>query len=82
MFATLDAPELPLPPGLHLILALAVCAQNRWADGARAALRRIWNDAENDAAAAESVGLLARALSPQERYWLATFDGDRKKLPQ
>jgi hypothetical protein len=77
----LDAPELPLPPSLELILALAVCAQNRWADGARTALRRIWQEAESDSAAAESVGMLAKALSPQDRFWLATFDGDRKKMP-
>lgn len=79
--ADMNTPELPLPHALHRILALAVCCQNRWADGARAALRQIWHEAESDAAAADAVGLLAKVLSPQERYWLATFDGDRKKMP-
>lgn len=77
----LDASELPLPPNLQVPLALAVCVQNRWADGARAALRQIWLNADSDAAATECLRLVSNALTPQERFWLATFDGDRKVLP-
>lgn len=77
----LDASELPLPPSLAIPLALAVCAQNRWADGARAALRQIWLSADSDAAATECLRLVSSALTPQERFWLATFDGERKVRP-
>lgn len=77
----MEADEIAVPETLRTVLALAVCCQNRWAEGATTALRRIWAESESDADATEKVRLVTRVLSPSEKFWLGTFSGERKARP-
>lgn len=76
----MDAPEIQMPPDLRPILALAVCCDRHWADGARTILRQIWENASSDVEASSRLQILVKALTAQQRFWLATFDGNRKKV--
>lgn len=74
----MDAPEIPIPGEMRKILALAVCAHNRWPNGARLILRQIMENAASDAEASLHLQCLVKALPPSQKFWLATFDGKRK----
>ena len=76
----MDADEITPPENLRSLLALAICCQNRWAEGATIALRRIWEESDSDHDATEKARLLNRVLNPAEKFWLGTFGGARKGL--
>jgi hypothetical protein len=62
---------------LRIVQAIAVCVLKRSAEGAKQGLRALLEIAD-ESDAERMIRLLLNELSPSDRFWLGTINGERK----
>jgi hypothetical protein len=62
---------------LRIVQAIAVCVLKRSAEGAKQGLRALLEIAD-EGDAERMIRLLLNELSPSDRFWLGTINGERK----
>lgn len=64
-------------PTLRIVQAIAVCVWNRNKEGVLQGMRILLDLADEDDAE-RMIRLLLNELSPSDRFWLRTINGERK----